>query len=67
MLKFDQYLQGELSTKIIVDTLKEIIEKEPDITRAKLIIKATKELRGRTNSAQIAKVIKKIKGKMSNV
>ena len=60
-IKFDQHLQGELSTNIIVETVEQILKDKPEIDRAKLIVEATKKLRGKTNSAQIAKIVK-IKG-----
>ena len=57
-MKFDQYLQGELPIDVIVATIEDIRKANPTIDRAKLIVTATKKLKGKTNAAQIAKIIK---------
>lgn len=57
-IKFDQALQGTLDTDVILETVEQIRKDNPEIDRAKLIVTCTKKLKGLTNAAQIAKVIK---------
>jgi len=54
---FDQALQGQVEPEVIIKECEEMMEKFPDINRTKLIIKVMKILKGKTNAAQIAKVI----------
>lgn len=60
-IKFDQALQGTLDSDVLVETIEKVLKDNPDIDRAKLIVTCTKKLKGLTNAAQIAKVVK-IKG-----